>query len=51
MRGKWVRHSATGAVLLPTFHPAYLLRQPGDKRLAWADRITAQKFLEGVLQP
>jgi DNA polymerase len=22
---------------MPTFHPAYLLRQPGEKKLAWAD--------------
>ena len=23
--------------MMPTFHPAYLLRNPGDKRLVWAD--------------
>ena len=22
---------------MPTFHPAYLLRNPGDKKLVWAD--------------
>jgi DNA polymerase len=22
---------------MPTFHPAYLLRNPADKRLVWAD--------------
>jgi DNA polymerase len=22
---------------MPTFHPAYLLRNPGDKRLVWED--------------
>jgi DNA polymerase len=22
---------------MPTFHPAYLLRNPADKKLAWAD--------------
>ena len=26
-----------GIAVLPTFHPAYLLRTPGDKRLAWED--------------
>ena len=26
-----------GAKLIPTFHPAYLLRNPGDKRLVWQD--------------
>lgn len=29
--------------LMPTFHPAYLLRNPKDKRLVWED---AQKVLE-----
>ena len=24
---------------LPMFHPAYLLRQPAMKRLAWADLL------------
>jgi DNA polymerase len=22
---------------MPTLHPAYLLRNPGDKKLVWAD--------------
>jgi len=26
-----------GIPVLPTFHPAYLLRNPGEKRLAWED--------------
>lgn len=26
-----------GAKLMPTYHPAYLLRNPADKRLAWQD--------------
>lgn len=46
MRGRWVRHAATGKPLLPTFHPAYLLRQPGDKKLAWLDLIAVRKALE-----
>ena len=47
MRGTWVDHQATGKPLLPTFHPAYLLRQPGDKRLAWMDLLEVKKRLEG----
>ncbi|HSP97685.1 MAG TPA: uracil-DNA glycosylase [Candidatus Dormibacteraeota bacterium] len=35
MRGNW--HEYRGIKVMPTFHPAYLLRTPGDKRLAWAD--------------
>ena len=45
MRGNWVRHQATGKPLLPTFHPAYLLRQPADKKLAWLDLIAVKKAL------
>ena len=47
MRGHWVRHAATGLPLMPSFHPAYLLRQPADKRLAWADLIAVRKALDG----
>ncbi len=28
---------APGIKLIPTFHPAYLLRNPADKRLVWED--------------
>lgn len=35
LRGQWRTYE--GIPLMPTFHPAYLLRQPGDKKLAWMD--------------
>jgi DNA polymerase len=35
VRGNW--HSYHGIKLMPTFHPAYLLRNPGEKRLVWED--------------
>ncbi|MDX2169423.1 MAG: uracil-DNA glycosylase [Deltaproteobacteria bacterium] len=35
MRGNW--HDYRGIKVMPTFHPAYLLRTPGDKRLVWSD--------------
>ena len=35
LRGRW--HEYAGIPLMPTLHPAYLLRNPGDKRLVWAD--------------
>ncbi len=35
LRGVW--HSYHGVKLMPTFHPAYLLRNPNDKRLVWLD--------------
>lgn len=34
-RGRW--HDVNGTPLMPTFHPAYLLRNPSDKRLVWED--------------
>jgi DNA polymerase len=35
LRGRWFDYH--GIMLMPTFHPAYLLRNPGDKRLVWED--------------
>ncbi|MDD5681278.1 MAG: uracil-DNA glycosylase, partial [Candidatus Omnitrophica bacterium] len=35
LRGKFYDYD--GIKLVPTFHPAYLLRNPGDKRLVWED--------------
>lgn len=35
LRGRW--HDYHGVRLMPTFHPAYLLRNPADKRLVWQD--------------
>ena len=38
-RGKWVQYDTgkRGIRAMPTFHPAYLLRSPIYKRLAWQD--------------
>ena len=35
LRGKWRAYN--GIPLMPTFHPAYLLRNPRDKKLVWED--------------
>ena len=35
LRGQWRDYH--GIRLMPTFHPAYLLRNPADKRLVWDD--------------
>ncbi len=35
LRGVWANYQ--GIPLMPTFHPAYLLRNPSDKRLVWRD--------------
>lgn len=35
-----------GILLVPTFHPAYLLRNPPAKRVVWQDLKTVKKLLE-----
>ena len=44
MRGQW--QDFRGIRFMPTFHPAYLLRNPGDKRLVWADIQEVMRFLD-----
>lgn len=48
LRGKWVTANVSGRniPLLPTLHPAYLLRQPAQKRLAWRDLLTLRQMLD-----
>ena len=48
-RGKWASHQ-TGRREIPcmaTLHPAYLLRQPAQKRLAWRDFLAVKRRLDG----
>jgi DNA polymerase len=35
-----------GIKLMPTFHPAYLLRNPIDKKLVWEDMQKVMEFLD-----
>ena len=46
LRGTW--QEVQGVAMMPTFHPAYLLRNPADKRLVWADiqQVMAKLGLE-----
>ncbi len=39
LRGKWLEYHVAGHMIpvMPTLHPAYLLRRPADKKLAWQD--------------
>ena len=48
LRGKWLSYpSAAGDIAtLATLHPAYLLRNTADKRLAWRDLLLVKKALE-----
>ena len=43
LRGNW--QEVRGVKLMPTFHPAYLLRNPADKRLVWADIQEVMRLL------
>ncbi|MGE5304144.1 MAG: uracil-DNA glycosylase [Alphaproteobacteria bacterium] len=45
LRGNW--HSYHGIKLMPTFHPAYLLRNPADKKLVWEDIKKVIKAMSG----
>jgi uracil-DNA glycosylase len=35
LRGRW--HTYAGIKVMPTYHPAYLLRTPSAKRVVWED--------------
>jgi uracil-DNA glycosylase len=39
-----------GIKVLPTFHPAYLLRSPDKKREAWEDLKKVRAFMRGEIQ-
>ncbi len=43
LRGRWAEYQ--GVRLMPTFHPAYLLRSPEEKRKAWEDLQLVMKEL------
>ncbi|MHB8419705.1 MAG: uracil-DNA glycosylase [Myxococcales bacterium] len=43
LRGRWREYD--GIPLMPTFHPAYLLRSPGEKGKAWEDLKAVLKAL------
>jgi uracil-DNA glycosylase len=45
LRGHMHRFGARGTPLIVTYHPAYLLRSPGEKRRAWADLKAARATL------
>lgn len=46
MRGKFSEYK--GTPVMPTFHPAYLLRNPRDKWLTWEDAQAVLKKLESL---
>lgn len=55
LRGRWTEHASTELAnpvpVMPLFHPAYLLRSPKEKALAWADLLKVKLKLKelGIL--
>lgn len=49
LRERW--HSYQGIPLRVTYHPAYLLRKPEDKRKTWDDIQEIMKVLSGEISP
>ena len=52
MRGQWrewrLNEGGVAAPVLPTLHPAFLLRQPIAKRMAWADMLELAATLDAA---
>lgn len=55
LRGRWMEYRVGDRMvpLMPTLHPAYLLRQPAHKKLAWRDlqAIAAKIQSLGLMEP
>jgi len=53
LRGRWLEYRIGTEMIpvLPTLHPAYLLRQPAHKRLAWRDLQALAEKLELLKLP
>jgi len=45
MRGQRYTYGEKQTPLIVTYHPAYLLRSPREKRKAWADLMLAKQLL------
>jgi len=45
LRGRPHRHEESGTPVVVTYHPAYLLRSPAEKRKSWADLQLARRLL------
>jgi DNA polymerase len=50
LRGRWFQFESTGmsrpVPAMPTYHPAFLLRQPAQKRETWRDLLAIRERLE-----
>jgi uracil-DNA glycosylase family 4 len=52
-RGRWMEYRVGDRMvpIMPTLHPAYLLRQPGHKKLAWRDLQALAARIESLDLP
>ena len=52
-RGRWLEYRVGSAMVpvMPTLHPAYLLRQPAHKKLAWRDLQAVAARMESLGLP
>lgn len=51
-RGKWYIYESEDNIkipVMPTFHPAYLLRTPSQKKLTWIDFLEVKNRLDSLL--
>lgn len=50
MRGRWMKYPVAGRDIdaVATYHPAYLLRSPLEKRLSWRDFLSIRSKLSGL---
>ena len=55
LRGRWVHYQHPGlprpVPAMPSLHPAYLLRQAAQKRLAWRDLLSLSQALQSGRDP
>jgi uracil-DNA glycosylase len=53
LRGNWKSHVTASGIeipVMPTLHPAYLLRNPAQKRFAWRDFINIKMRLRALTE-
>jgi DNA polymerase len=50
LRGRWLEYRVGDRMvpLMPTLHPAYLLRQPAHKKLAWRDLLAIDDKIKSL---
>jgi DNA polymerase len=55
LRGRWFSYEtprmARPIPVIATYHPAYLLRSPGQKREAWRDMLEIQAKIQELVAP